>query len=185
MKHFTASIEYNSETLPLLARTINNVFRLRIKFFYLTLCIILLIAGAVLGWQTPQGVACIALGCFLLPSVRALERSGAQKAIRQLNGQPLKVTYDFQDHSFTCSSHKEHNEYAYSSIIRLLEDNHYFYMFPNTSQAYMINKSSLLPNQPEQFRMFIREQVGLQWTAPVSLATLNLRQIQFNRRNTR
>ena len=68
MNHYTASIEYNLETIHTLSLIVSNTFHFGVKLAYLGVCLFFLILGAVLGWQTPAGITCIALGCFLFPS---------------------------------------------------------------------------------------------------------------------
>lgn len=185
MEEYKASIEYNPDTLRRLNKVVTNTFQLKLKVFYLAVCIGLMVAGASVGLQNPSGIALIAIGCFLLPSVRVLERIRAEQAIRSMNGQVLKVEYLFHKNQFICSSDTEQNIFEYSSILRLVEEKDYLYLFPNAKQAYMIDVASICPADKEKFRSFLSRKVGLEWTRPFTLLTLNLRKLQFNRKNTR
>lgn len=182
---YRASIEYNPANMRLLAAAINNTFKYGLKVIYMGICLLLLILGAFIGWQNSTGIMLIAFGCFLIPSVNAMEKSQANRAIKQLNGQILHVSYTFYDDSFKCANAKEENIFPYSSLIRLVDGKGFFYLFPNAGQAYMIDKSALKPSQENQFKEFLAQKTGLQWTIPLSLMTLNLKQLQHNRKNTR
>lgn len=171
--------------MRLLAAAINNTFKYGLKVIYVGICLFLLILGAFIGWQNAAGIMLIAFGCFLFPSVNAMEKSQANRAIKQLNGQILQVNYTFCDSNFECASAKEENEFSYASLIRLVDGKGFFYLFPNAGQAYMIDKSALKPAQEDKFKAFISQRTGLQWTMPLSLMTFNLKQLQHNRQNTR
>lgn len=185
MTKFSASIEYNPTTLRKLNTVINSTFRTGLKRIYLAICIGLVCAGAALGLQTPQGMALVCIGCFLLPSVRTVENNRGEQMIKRMNGKTLTVEYDFEEKQFFCAASGERNAFSYDSIARLVEDAGYFYLFPNAQQAYMVDRSTLKPDDEESFRTFITQQVGLEWTKPTTFLSMNLRTLRFNRRNTR
>ena len=185
MPKYHASIEYNNDTIMSLSSSINSTFRLELKAIYLLICLLLIIAGTMIGMNTPTGLICVAFGCFFLPSVNAQEKRQARNQIKQMNGQSLHVDYTFTDSCFICSNSKERNEYSYSSIIRLVKEANYYYLFPNSEQAYMIDRSSITPNDEERFEGFISSKVGLQWTQKMSLLTLSIKQWRFNKANTK
>ncbi len=182
---YSARIEYSPENLRRLNNIINNTFRLRIKLIYLGMCISLFIAGAAVGLNNSTGIMLICAGCFLLPSIRTVDNSRVNEAIRKLNGNIVKVNYAFHDDVFICSNDKERNTFSYSSIIRLVEEREYLYMFPNKYQAYMIKLSSIEPSNENEFKAFISSKTNLEWTQRISLLTLNLKKLKFNRRNTK
>lgn len=185
---YSAFIEYSPENLRRLNKIINSTFKLGIKAIYISICLAFFVAGAYFGLQDSKGVMLVCIGCFLLPSMRALENSRVNNAIKQLNGNIIKVNYSFYDDCFVCSNEKENNKFSYDSIIRLVEQNEYLYMFPNKYQAYMIKISSLAPSERENrksFKDFISFKTGLEWTKPVSLLNINLKRIRFNLKNTK
>ena len=70
-------------------------------------------------------------------------------------------------------------------MIRLVSFKEYMYLFPNRTQAMMIDKNTLKPKDEDGFRDFLTEKTGLEWTRPMSVFTISLKQIRFNRKNTR
>ena len=185
MKEYHASIVYNPFTLRKLNAVISATFRYGLKMFYIGVCVVLLVLGARIGLQTPRGIALICIACFLLPSVRAIDKNRAEQTIRKMNGKTLKVEYTFEEERFWCEAPGEKADFTYDSIIRLVEDPDFLYLFPNAGQAYMIDLKTLEEGDREPFKAFLSEKVGLEWTKPVSLLTFNLKQLRFNKKNTR
>lgn len=185
MPKFSASIEYNSDTIMELSSAINNTFKIGFKAIYLVICIALIAIGSIIGFHSLVGIVCIAIGCFLLPSINANEKRQAREQIKQMNGHTLHVDYCFHDSHFICFDAKERNKFPYNSIIRLVKNVDYYYMFPNVSQAYMIDRSTIQPADMNKFENFISDKVGLQWTQKISLLTFSLKKWRFNKANTR
>ena len=102
-----------------------------------------------------------------------------------MNGKTLKVEYTFEEDRFWCEAPGEKADFTYDSIVRMVEAPDFLYLFPNAGQAYMIDLETLKDGETESFKKFLSEKVGLQWTKPVSLMTTSLKQIRFNKKNTR
>ena len=183
--NYTAEIEYTPDNIRKLSRAVNNAFRFNLKVLYLIICIGLIVFGVVIGMNSLTGVVCIAFGCFLIPSVNAMEKNRASRLIRQLNGRVIRVRYQFSESGFSCFDSKENKNVEYGSIIRLLDAGDDLYLFPNSNQAYMLDKHSIVPRGEAGFKEFIADHVGLEWTYPMSLLTLNLKKLKFIRQNTR
>ncbi|MBR4394260.1 MAG: YcxB family protein [Oscillospiraceae bacterium] len=185
MKTYHASIVYNPYTLRQLSNSISATFHSGLKAIYLAICFGLLCAGAKIGLQTPRGVALICIACFLLPTARAIDKNRAEQMIKRMNGKTLTVDYTFEDEQFWCEAPGEKNSFSYDSIARMVEAPEFLYLFPNANQAYMIDRTTLTGGDMDDFKAFLAEKVGLEWTKPTSFLTLNLRQLQFNKKNTR
>ena len=102
-----------------------------------------------------------------------------------MNGKTLTVSYSFQDDCFWCEAPGEKADYTYDTIARMVEQPDFLYLFPNANQAYMIDTETLEGGDLSSFKSFLAEKVGLEWTKPVSLLTLNLKQLHFNKKNSR
>ncbi|MBQ9419052.1 MAG: YcxB family protein [Synergistaceae bacterium] len=157
----SASIDYTPENLRELNKTINNTFKLTRKFIYVGVCIALLSAGAMRGLNDTFGLALVCVGCFLFPSLRAVENARLNTLIKQLNGRIVRVEYSFYDDVFECWDGKQRSEFRYSSIIRTVKRRGNFFMFPNEDQAYMIDLSSLTNISTEKFIDFIDKKTGM------------------------
>ncbi len=184
-QQYRAAIVYNEERIKKLSACVHSTFHMNFKIVYTVFCLILVFAGCFIGMGTTVGLLCICLGVFLIPSANVLEKSQRDKAIERLHGKQIRVEYRFDEKNFSCFSGNEWQEYSYQSIIRLVEEKEFLYLFPNKAQAYMLDKSTLKKGEVERFKAFITNKVGLEWTKPVSLLTLSLKQLRFNRKNTR
>ena len=182
---FKASIIYDKDSLKELSRTVNNTFHFRQKVVYVLICLALLICGCVFGLQTVNGMICLACACVLLPSIKVIDSRRAAASLRALGGESMTVSYVFREDGYSCSNDRERNEFDYSGLIRLVSRRGYLYLFPNSTQAMMIDKKSLEPQDEDRFKEFLTERTGMEWTRPMSLFTVNLRQIRFNRQNTK
>ena len=185
MNEYHASIVYNPYTLRRLNTVIGSTFRFGLKMMYLGICVILLVIGARIGLHTAQGVALVCIACFLFPSVRAFDKNRANQMIRNMNGKTLTVNYTFQADRFWCEAPGEKADYTYDTIARMVEQSDFLYLFPNANQAYMIDTSTLEGGDLSTFKAFLAEKVGLEWTKPMSMLTMNIKQLRFNKKNTR
>ena len=182
---YYASIVYNAETLKRLNKTVSSTFHMGLKLIYFAICAGLMLLGAKVGLTTSRGVALICIACFMLPSIRMLDNNRANQTIKKLNGKTITVSYAFSNSKFTCSGAGEKNEFKYDSIIRMVDQGKYLYLFPNSNQAYMIDTSTIKGGDADSFKSFIAKKVGLEWTKPASIAFMNLKQLRFNKKNTR
>lgn len=182
---YSASIQYTPDNIRLLSTAVNNTFRYKLKLLYLFCCAAMIFTGVMYGIDSTAGIACVAIGCFFIPSMNALEKNQANRLVRQLKGKVIRVTYQFLEDSFTCFDSKEQQNIQYDSIIRILNAKKHLYLFPNTNQAFMIEKSSINPHDEKNFERFLSQKIGLEWTTPISVWTLNVKNIKFIRRNTR
>ena len=184
-KKYTASVVYDNTNMHALSHAINNTFKFNLKLIYAVICIGLIVVGVFLGFDNLTGIVCIAFGCFLLPSINVMEKYEANQAIKRLNGYVPKVNYEFRRDDFVCFNEKERNTFAYSTIIRMVRMKEAYYLFPNPTQAYMIDRTTLKPQDEEGFEALLAEKVGLEWTAPNSFLTLSLKKIRSDSKNTR
>ena len=182
---YSASIVYNQETLKELSKTVNNTFRFGQKACYVIACLALLITGCVIGLSTTGGILCAAFACLLLPSVKVMDSRRAAGSLRQLGSKSMTVRYIFREDGYICSNEKEHNEFHYVDIVRLVSHRGCLYLFPNRNQAMMIDKKTLKPDDEDGFKEFLTKKTGLAWTKPMSIFTISLKQIRFNQKNTR
>ena len=182
---YKASIVYEPTTLRRLNKAITSTFHSKLKAIYLAICLGLMFIGVQVGLATSKGVALVCIAVFILPSIRLLDRNKAEQMIQRLNGKTVRLDYSFEDDRFVCEGEGERNEFRYDSIIRLVEESDYLYMFPNSAQGYMIAVSTIQGVGVEKFKQFISKKTGLEWTKPVSLFIVNLRQLRFNKKNTK
>lgn len=74
-----------------------------------------------------------------------------------------------------------HSGIAYSSLIRLVEDEGYLYLYISRLSAYMIDKATVAPDVAS-LKALIGKQTGLTWTRPTSFFNFSLRTLIAGRR---
>ena len=183
MTHYTASITYSAETIQLLEKAIFDAFGLRSLLIRFLISFVMFGIGLYL--QGPTGLLLIFLGAILLTAGNFLGSIRGQKLSSAMGGQQVKVDYQLRDDRIYVKSVREENSFAYSSLIRLMETERYYYLFPNRRSGYMIDKTSVDKKERKAFREFLEKKVGVQWTVPVTLRRPDLLQLIFNIKNTK
>ena len=168
-----------------LDNAIASTFFFARRIYFLVLCVILIAGGAALGMGNIYGVLSIVLGCVLLPSVGSAKSRNARQIIRYLNGRTLTMHYTFREDGFTSQVGGEPSENSYDTVIRLVEEKDYLYLFQKPTQACMVDVSTLEPPVLEDFKAFISARVGVAWTPLNTFRNFGVRQHRYNRENTR
>ena len=186
MQEYKASIRYDEGTVARLDRAISDSFFFSRRLCFYGICIALIAGGAFMGITTSAGMIALLMGCLLLPSASSVKSRNARQVVRAIKGRSLKMEYSFYEKEFVCSiSSGDTTHNPYSSVIRLVEEKDYLYLFQKPTQACMVDVSTLSPAGTAEFKEFLSRKVGLQWTTPLSLFSLSLRKVRFNRENTR
>ena len=183
MTHYTASITYSSETIQLLEKAVFDAFGL--KSILIRFVISFIMFGIGLYIQGPTGLLLLFLGAIILTAGNFLGSIRGQKLSSAMGGQQIRVDYRLQDDRIQVKSVREENSFTYSSIIRLMETDRYYYLFPNRRSGYMIDKTSVDKKERKAFKEFIAKKVGVEWTVPVTLRRPDILQLIFNIKNTK
>jgi hypothetical protein len=182
---FHGKIEYNAGNLEKLSLMISSTFHTGRKLCLFGVCLLMIVFGGSIGYDRIQGMALACAGAFLFPLVNGYDRYKARHMLELLNGNVVTMQFMFYEQEFSCSNPAESNSFSYDTIIRMVDGEEDWYLFPNRQQAYMIDKSTLFPRKADAFMAFMTEKTGLQWTQPRSLLSLNLLQILHERKNTK
>ena len=185
MPKYTASIQYNKETIERLDAAICSTFHFSRRVCYLMICLALILGGGIMGFGTTPGMLSLLMGCLLLPSVNSIKSRNARQILRVMDGRTMTMEYAFDENGFSCLVGDGKSEYSYDSIIRIVEEKEYLYLFQKKTQACMIDIATIPVDQRANFKAFITKKTGIQWTKPMTFRTFSLYQYQFNRRNTR
>lgn len=169
---FSAKMKYDADTVNKLTEMQYAIFHYKEKFILFLASVFFLFCGFYMGANTFWGILFIFMGCILITGINTRPRSIAKKFIKQLDGKFPSFTYTFTDTGF--ASYQEDAETEYSSIIRLIEDKKYLYIYVTQEKAYMIDSSLLTPNNREELKSFISKKTGLKWSKPFSFFTLTV-----------
>ena len=177
---YRGSVEYT-------AQTVRKMEKIRYRTFSFITSLVRIVCGAVMvvsGYFTggSWGTLFVAFGCILAVSGDVVGRWRCDQTVKAMGGRTIHVDYEFADQEFVSVTGRERLSCAYRDIICLMEDESSYYLYPNEHQVYMLQKETLRPSDREGFRRFLSERCRVEWLKPLSLLTVNLKQIiQFQK----
>lgn len=123
----------------------------------IALSLFLIVLGIVTQKQSNLiiGLVLLAFYIFLLvinPIITLKKRY--ELSIKPLNGRPLIRTTTFAD-KIVIEVGKSKTEYEYSEIIRVAEDESYFYLFINADTVIRIRRDGFIQGSNDEFKGFI------------------------------
>ena len=172
---FHGSVSYSAETVKKMEKVRYRTFSLLTSLARIACACVMVVCGYAVGGKS--GTLLVALGCILAVSSDVIGRWRCDQTIRALGGGTIHVSYRFLETGFLTSAGKEETLCAYKDLICLLEDEGYYYLFPNEHQVYMMEKESLRPKEGDRFRTLLAKGCDQEWLRPLSLVTVNLKQI--------
>ena len=182
----TASMRHTEQTLRQLSKTQYDTFcfgRKAVQAF----CGLILIGLGISGGNAVLSVLCLFAGCWLCMNTDTPAKVRAGKVIASMNGRFPFTRYHFSPTEILLDSGEggdgEPQRIAYSSLIRLVEDEGYLYLYISRLSAYMIDKATVSPDAPS-LRAMIEQQSGLKWTRPTSFFNFSLRTLLAGRRKS-
>lgn len=177
---FSGTVVYSARTVRQMEKIRNRTFNLMTSVVRIICAGIMVVCGYLSGGKT--GTAFVAFGCILAVSSDIIGRWRCEQTVRALGGNTISVMYRFSPKEFLTETNGSVTHCAYADLICLMEDDDHYYLFPNEHQLYMMEKGTLDPAQPTAFRTMISKESGLKWLRPLSLLTVNLKQlIQFQK----
>ena len=187
MKRFNGSIIYNEETVTLLDATLQRTFYYWRRYVIFAICIVFLGIGLQFGINNIVGLICIVIGCLIAPYAANYVIPGpqARMSINAIKGKKILLEYNFNNFNIICKAGKNVNTIKYDKVVRLIDHEDFYYICTDITQACMVDKRSIEPNDQEAFKDFISEKCDLKWTKQPSVLSLNFRTIKFNRANTK
>lgn len=168
MDKITAKMVHSRDTIIRLSMTQYNCFEFKSKMVRFLLAMVLIIYGLYADPSMITPMIALFFGCILIANLSLRPRLRAAKVIEQLHGQFPVSDYVFHRTSFTDGSNGK--AIPYSSLIRLVEDQEYIYLYISQESAYMVEKSGISCGA-EALKDFLAEKTGLPWTRPASLLT--------------
>lgn len=173
----TASMRHTEQTLRQLSKTQYDTFcfgRKAVQAF----CGLILIGLGISGGNAVLSVLCLFAGCWLCMNTDTPARVRAGKVISSMNGRFPFTRYRFSPTEILLDAGEdgdgEPQRIAYSSLIRLVEDEGYLYLYISRLSAYMIDKATVAPDVAS-LKALIGKQTGLTWTRPTSFFNFSLR----------
>lgn len=178
MNTYTAKMKHNAGTIERLVLMQYNTFQTRNKLLRVFLAMAMLVYGVYMsGRQMVTPYLCLFLGCVLLAGMNVRPKSNAKKLIAQMGGRFPSSDYSFSDSSFLDGAGA--SPVPYSSLIKLIDDRAYLYLYVSRQSAYMIDRSTVKgPDGPDGFKEFLAEKTGLKWSRSTNFWTFSIRDLR-------
>lgn len=187
MVHYTVHMTHSEKTFKRLARMQYDLFCQKNRLSRSAISIVCMIAG-VLNFQQWWGALLIVYASYLSSSTYAAADHTAKKltrGIRESGMQFPSSRFEFQDHAMNIIALPENvssgDPFSYSDVLKLGEDDEYFYLFRNQHGGYMVPKSDL-KNKEDDFRAFMEGKTGKHFNARVAPIFKLLRRLDVKRR---
>ena len=185
MPSYTARMEHNKETITRLSVTQYSIFEFGKKLIRIVTALGLIIYGLYADQSMVTPMICLILGCMLIANFNLRAKVRAGKVIASMNGRFPFTRYRFSPTEILLDAGEggdgEPQRIAYSSLIRLVEDEGYLYLYISRLSAYMIDKTTVAPDAAS-LKALIGKQTGFKWTRPTSFFNFSLRTLLASRR---
>lgn len=180
----TASMRHTEQTLRQLSITQYNTFCFGRRAVQ-AVCGLILIGLGISGGNAVLSVLCLFAGCWLCMNTDTPAKVRAGKVIEGMHGRFPFTRYRFNPAEILLDAGEdgdgEPQRIAYSSLIRLVEDEGYLYLYISRLSAYMIDKATVAPDVAS-LKALIGRQTGLKWTRPTSFLNFSLRTLLAGRK---
>jgi hypothetical protein len=182
MKVYTAKIRHSENTIKAMAKTQYECFRSK-SYYVMMVAAVALLGLALFVDELSQSIKTlmIMLGCFSIVGLGSPPRQLARQVISNLKGKFPAMEYTFGAKSVQLTG-ADTNVLEYKEILLLTFDSKYLYIFIQNRSAYMIERSSIKPDE-KGLMQHLTEKTGLSWSRPGSMAKLS--SLRFERVKTR
>lgn len=172
MVRFTARMVHSKATICRLIETQDKTFNFGKTLFLYLLSFVLIIYGLYADKKMFTPWIALFAGCFLVGNSGISRKAKEKRVLAQINGDYPVSDYSFEDSVFTyCEGEPI---VPYSSVIRLVEDKQYMYIYVSETGAYMVDKTTVSPGDSEELKKHLSAETGLSWVKTNSLLSTNL-----------
>ena len=182
---FSGRAVYNEDAVKAFCRVQYAAFKKRNQLTFILLgiaLIVLAVCGVISGTLS---IVVGAVGCWVLTLPGVVSKSDADKLIAAMDGSFGASKYSFDDKGFDIVAGNETNRLGYDNMIRLIEDESYFFFFAAPQLAYIVEKKTLNPHDTEKFKAYTSRRVGLEWTRSRPWYSVSVKGLISDRKNTR
>lgn len=163
MTKYRAQIEYNKQNVMRMSNVVCYAFERVTPRMIQVSGICLGGAGlyrmATLGDGLPLLIAAVLIATNADVRGRALGR----KMCKFMEGWWPVMSFDFTEREIESHTDREKSSTPYQTLIRLMEDRNFFYLFTSATSAFMVDKKTIDPGDTKGFKSFLCEKTGLEW----------------------
>lgn len=181
MEIYTASVDHSRESIEAMCIMQFNMFQRPKKIIATVLALALILWGILGALSSAYAIALIAIGCVVLASLDAPARALAQTIYEGFGKKPPRVEYSFTDSDFTYS--RDGERLALSSLIRLVDDGTYLYLYVSKKTAYLIDRKTVIGKEGlTGLKKLLSERSGQDWKKVRPMFSFSLGEMLFSRR---
>ena len=175
MTKYQAKMRHNKATIQKLVQTQYDTFQFHKKLIHVGIAFGLILYGLYADQSMYTPMIALFVGCVLLANINVIPKSQAKQVLQMMGDNFPKSDYYFRDTDFTFN--KEADPIPYSSIIRLVQDRQYLYLYVSKQSAYMVDKSTVTGSSEMDLTDFLAIETGLKWTRPGNLLTFSIKDL--------
>lgn len=169
---FRGEIKHTDATIFQLFRTQHRSFCQKRMLLRFLLGLAFVFFSAFVDWPDIIRIIALIVGAWLMVSLDFPGQINADKALEARHGMLPVMSYAFHSGEMLVSGEGKLNM-QYKSLIRLVLDEDYLYLFSAPDAVCMIDRSTVKPDD-EKLIAFLAEKTGLEWKKNKSFFFLNL-----------
>lgn len=181
MEYLSASMVHSAATITLLSVTQYNTFAFGKKLFQAVCGIVLLMIGISFPATNTLAITCLFCGCWTLISLDMPAKYRANRIVKAMNGNFPINTYRFYSNHLILTSNQISEEIPYSSLIRLIENKKYLFLYISPFSAYMVDPKTI-SSSSDVLKKLLEDSTGLKWESPNRLLTFSRKSV-FRHKN--
>lgn len=182
---FTGRARYDEKTIFAFCKVQFSAFQAKKQIGFVLVSLIMILAGVSGRLGGAVSTILVLLGCWGPMYLNSIPKNDADKLIKAFDGKFPTSVYSFDNDGFDISSGKDRNRIGFDNIIRLIEDDAYFYFFAAPQVAYVVDKTSLSPADSDGFKQLASKQTELEWTQARLWYSVKLSTLIKERKNTK
>ncbi|MBQ7825162.1 MAG: YcxB family protein [Clostridia bacterium] len=173
MIHYSVNMKHSEKTFQRLARMQYDLFCQKNRWSRSAISLVCMVFG-VLNFQKWWGALLIVYASYLASSTYASADHTAKKLSKGIKDSGMEFPssrYEFQDNALNIITLPENvslgDPFPYGNVLRLGEDDEYFYLFRDQVGGYMVPKAEL-SGKEDDFRAFMEGKTGKHFKARVA-----------------
>lgn len=183
MPTFRAKMKHSASTIQKLIQTQYDVFQFKKKLVHMIISLALILFGLYADQTMYMPIICLFIGCVMLANLNMQPRSQAKEVIKQMGGKFPKSDYTFTDEGF--KFYDKGDIIPYGTLVRLVEDRQYMYLYVTEQSAYMVDKGTVTGGTVDDLKDWLKIKTDLSWTRPASLLSFKLKDLFPGRQDSK
>lgn len=182
MVRYRAKMSYSPNTIEELSVVRYNTFHMRLRYVCCLVGLVCFVLALTHALGEGLTFPLLAVGAGGLGLNGAQPKQDAKRVKRSFRGYYPVARYEFCDEDMQITSGANAPERSeYKDICLLVEDKEYVYLFLRDRSAYMVDRSTLAPQDWDSFRSFLAKRTKLRWTRRQRFLRTSWKELQSNR----